>query len=104
MDRIDRNIANAQVFIEIPVGRNIAAAVLHAHFDLKRTAFANGTDVDGLVENLDIGIMLNVAGGVYAWMSSLEVNRLPSLAVQFQRDLFQIENDVGGIFDYTRDR
>ena len=35
MDRIDGDEAQTQVFVEIPVGGNVAAAVLHAHFDLK---------------------------------------------------------------------
>ena len=103
MDGIDRNVADAQVFVEVPVSGNVAASVLYAHFDLKRAAFTDCADVDTLVQKLDIGIMLDVGGGVNARMSALQVNRLPLFAVQFQRDLFQIENDVGGILNDTRD-
>ena len=66
MDGIHRNIADAEIFIEVAIGRNVAAAILDAHFDLKRSAFADGADIDVLVENLDIGIVFDVGGGVDA--------------------------------------
>src|SRR5439155_3810450 len=44
------NVADGQIFVIVAVGGNVAAAVLDAHFNLQLAAFADGGDVDGLIE------------------------------------------------------
>jgi hypothetical protein len=64
MDRVDRDVSDAEVFVEVPVRGNVAAAVLDLHFDLQRSAGAHGGDVEFLVEDLDVGVVFDVGGSV----------------------------------------
>ena len=63
---INRNEADAQVFIEVLVRRNIAAPALEAHFHVQLAAFADGRDVHVLVEDLNVAIGLDHAAGDHA--------------------------------------
>src|SRR6185295_19356300 len=103
MHRIDRDVSDTQAFVKISIGGNVAAAVLDAHFNLKASAFAHGSDVDFLVQDLEIGVVFDVRGGVDAGLCPLQVNRLWFFAVQLQWNLLQVQYDVGGIFDHTWD-
>src|SRR5437867_5838353 len=99
MNRIDGDITDTKILVEIAVGGDIPPPILDAHFDLQRTALTDGADIDVLVENLDIRIVFDIARGVDARLKPFQINRLAFIAVYFQRDLFQVENDVGRIFD-----
>ena len=71
---------------------------------MQRTTLADGADVDVLVENLDVRVVFDIPGGVDAGLNSFQVDRLAVFAVQLQRDLLEVENDVGRIFDDARNR
>src|SRR5205823_4576956 len=43
-------------------------------------------------------------GGDYARLVGLQVDRFRSVAVELERDLLQVQDDVGGVFHYTGDR
>ena len=53
---IDGNETDAEIFIEILVGGNVAAAALEAHFHIELAAFADRGNVDVFVENFDVAV------------------------------------------------
>ena len=62
VDRIHRDVADGKIFVKVAVGADVAAAVLDAHFHLELAAFVDGGDVNGLVENGEIGVFFNHGG------------------------------------------
>ena len=103
MNRIDRNIADGEVFIEVLIGRDVAAAGAQAHFDVELAALADGGDVQVPVEHFDVGIGLDLAREDVAGTIDAEANGLDALAHDLERDLLQVEDDVGGVFDNAGD-
>ena len=101
VDRIHGDVADGQILVEVAVGAHVAAAVLDAHFELQLAAFADGGDVDGLVEDGEIGVFFDHGGGDHAGIFGVERDGLGLIGVQLQRNLLQVENDVGGIFDHA---
>ncbi len=65
-----------KIFVEVLVGRNVAAAALEAHFHVELAAFADGRDVDVLVENFDVSIGFDHAGGNNTRLFGAQVDRL----------------------------
>src|SRR6185437_11104118 len=104
VDRVDRNEPDAEVLIEILVGGNVAAAALQAHFHVEPSAFADGRDVNVFVEDFDIGVGFDHARGDNAGLVRAQVNRLRSIAAELERNLFQVEDDVGRVLNYAGDR
>ena len=62
VDRIHGDVADGQIFVEVAVGGDVAAAVLDAHFHLELAAFADGGDVNILIEHGEIGVFLDHRG------------------------------------------
>ena len=104
MNRVNRDVTDAEIFVEVPVRGNVPAAILDSHFDLKGSAFADCADVDILVEKLDIGVVFDVSRSVNTGLSPFEIDRFSLFAVQLEWNLLQVENDIGCIFDHARDR
>ena len=67
-------------------------------------AFADGRDVNVLVEHLDVGVGLDHAGGDHARLIGAQINRLGRIAVQAEGNLLQVEDDVGRILHHSGDR
>ena len=103
VDRIDGDEAQAQVGVEVLVGGDVAAAALEAHFHLQLAAFGDGGDVDVLVENLDVAIGFNHAGGDHAGLVGAQVQRLGAFARELERNLLEVQDDVGRVFDHAGD-
>ncbi len=103
MDRIDGNEAQTQVGIKILVGGNVAAPALQAHFHFQLAAFAHRGDVDVLVENLDVAVGFNHAAGHNARLFRAQIQRLGAFACELERNLFLVEDDVGGVFNHSGD-
>src|SRR5207237_10570748 len=61
-------------------------------------------DVDVLVENLHVAIGFDHAGGDHTRLVSLQRNGLRIIAIQFEWNLLEIQDDVGGVFDDARNR
>jgi hypothetical protein len=101
---IDGNEADAEVFVEILVGGSVAAAALEAHFHVELAAFADGRDVDVFIQNLDISIGFDHAAGDHARLIGAQVNRLGRVARELERNLLQVEDDVGRVLDHAGDR
>src|SRR4029078_5482168 len=67
-------------------------------------ALGDGGDVGIRLEDLDVGVALDVAGAHFAGLVGAEVQRLRVVDVQLQRNLLQVEDDVGRILDDAGDR
>src|SRR5262245_25903754 len=104
MYRIHWDVSDAKILIEVPVRRDVSAAILDTHFDKKLATLADCSDVNILVEDLDIRIGFDVSGSVDARLGTLQVDRFAFLAVELYRNLLQVENNIRRVFDYTRDR
>ena len=61
VNRVDRDIAERQILVEVPVGADVAAAGLQAHLDIQLAAFADGRDVHVAVEHFDILVGFDLA-------------------------------------------
>ena len=101
---VDRDEADAQILVEVLVGGNIAAAALQTHFHVELAAFADGGDVDVLVENFDVAVGFDHAGGNDAGLISAQINRFRRVARKLERNLLQVQDDVGRVFDDAGDR
>src|SRR5688572_10182086 len=104
MNGIHGNVSDAKLFIEIAIRGNVTAAIFDAHLDLERSALADRGDVDVLVENLDVGIVFDVRGSIAAGLCTLEVDQLRAFAVELQRNLFKVQDDIRGVFDDSGNR
>ncbi len=104
MDGIDGNESNTQIVFEVLVGGNVAAPTLQAHLHVELAAFAHGRDVDFLVQNFHIAVRLDHAAGYHARLIGPQVNRLGTFARKLERNLLQIQDDVGRILDYSGNR
>src|SRR5215831_14351848 len=104
MHGIDRNEADSQVFVEVLVSSHVATSALEPHLHVELAALTDGRDVDVLIQYLYVAIRLNHArshdpGGVGAQVDGLR--RIPG---QLERDLLQVQDDVGRVFDHAGDR
>src|SRR3569833_501088 len=103
VDRVDRNIADGEVFVEILISADVAAAGLEAHFDIELTAFAHGCDVEVAVEDFDVGVGFDGAGEDFAGGVGPEADGLDGVTDDFEGNLLEVEDDVGGVFDNAGD-
>ena len=104
MDRIDRDVAERQILVEILVGADVAAAALQAHFDVELAAFADGGDVDVAVQHFDVGVGFDLPLSTSPGWSDAQANGLDAVAHQLEGNLLQVQDDVGGVFDHAGDR
>src|SRR5947209_1654593 len=103
MHGVDGNEPQAKIFFEVLVGRDVAASALEAHLHVELAAFGDSRNVNVLVEDLDVAISLDHAGGHNARLVRLQVDRLRSVTIELERDLLQVQDDVGGVFDHSAD-
>jgi hypothetical protein len=104
MDRVDRDPADAEVLVEVLVGRDVAAAALHPHLHVQLAVLGDGGDVGVRLEDLDVAVGLNVAAAHFAGLVDLQGQGLDLIGVQLQRNLLEVEDDVGRVLDHARDR
>src|SRR5262249_54569678 len=101
---VDRDKSDAEVLVEILVGGNVAAAALEAHFHVEPSAFANGRDVNVLVEDLDIRIRLDHARRNHTRLIGTQINRLRRVSAQLERNLLQVQDDISRVFNHAGNR
>ena len=89
MDAIERYVSDWQVFLEVLVRLNVPASFFDAHFDFQLAAFTDGGNVHVRIEDLDIRIRCNVAGGEFSRLIRLKINGLGVIHVKLERDLLQ---------------
>src|SRR6202021_1468915 len=100
---INRNEADAQVLVEVFVGRGVPTAAFQAHFHVEFAALAHRRDVDVFVEHFHVAIGFDHATGDHARLIRAQINRLGRVAGELEWNLFQVEDDVSRVLDYTRD-
>src|SRR3954447_8011558 len=103
MNGINRNESDAEIFVEVLVGGNIPAAALKAHFHVEPPAFADGRNVNVLVEHFDVAISFDHAGGDHAGRIRTQVNGLRRVAAELERNLLKVQDDVGSVFNHAGD-
>jgi hypothetical protein len=81
-----------------------SAASLQAHLHVERPALGHRRDVGVRLEDLDVAVGDDVPRLHLAGLVHLDVQRLGGVGVKLQRDLLQVENDVGRILDHAGDR
>ena len=84
MDRVDGDVAERQIAVGVAVGDLVAAAALETRFELERAFLRQRGDVRRRIEDLDVGVLLEVGGGDDARPLLLEVQRLRTFAVQLK--------------------
>ena len=104
MDGVDGNESDAEIVFEVLVGGDVAAAALQAHFHVELAAFAHRRDVDFLVQNFDIAVGFDHAAGHDAGLIGAQVDRFRTFAGELERNLLQVQDDVGRVFDNSGDR
>ena len=98
------NEAQAQIGVEVLVGGDVSATALQAHFHLQLAAFRNRGDIHVLVQNLDVAVGFNHAGGDNSRLVGTQIQRLGTFARELEWNLLEIQDDVGRVFDDAGDR
>jgi hypothetical protein len=103
MHRVDRDPADAEILVEVLVGRYVAATALHAHLHVELAVVGHRRNVRIGLEDFDVGIGLDVASLDLTWLVDPQIERLGGIDVHLQGHLFQVEDDVGRVLDNARD-
>src|SRR6266702_1829281 len=103
VDRVDRNDPEAEVGIEVLVGGDVSTTALEAHLHIDLAAFGDGTDVDVLIENLNVAVSLDHAGGNDARRIGAKVESLWAVACELEGNLLEVEDDVGCVLNDSAD-
>src|SRR5207249_3450580 len=96
---VDGDPADAQILVEVLVRRDVSAAALHAHLHVELAAFGDGGNVRVRLENLDVRVGLDVARSDFARLVDAQHQRFRVIDVELERNLLEIEDDIGGVFD-----
>ena len=83
---------------------DVAAAALDAQLHVELAALGDRRDVRIRLENLDVLIDLDVARAHFAGLVDAQIQRLGVVDVAGQRNLLEVEDDVGRILDHARNR
>ena len=102
--RVDGNKTQPQVLVKILVRRNVAASLLQAQLHIDLAAFADRRNVNVLLQNLDVAIGFNHPAGDHSRLVRAQINHLRRISSQFERNLLQVQNDVGRILHHAGDR
>ncbi len=103
MHGIDGDEAQSEIVVEVAVGGDVTAPAFQAHFHVQLPAFADGRDVDVLVENFHVAIGFDHARGDDARLIRAQVDGLGAIAAELERDLLQVQDDVGRILHHAGD-
>ena len=79
----------------VPILRHIAAAAVKGQFHVEPLIAGQRADVMLGVENLDVGVLLDVAGGDVVITGHVDHHGLGLLAVQHGNDALDVQNDLG---------
>ena len=104
MNRVDRDEAETKVLVKVLVGRNVATATLQPHLHVDLATLGDRANINIRVENLNVAVGFDHARSDHAGNIGAQVERLRPVAIQLERNLLQVQNDVGRILDNARDR
>src|SRR6185295_2432763 len=102
--RVDGNPADTERLVEVAVRRDVAAATLDLDLQLETRLFVQSRDVDVRIDDLDLRIIGHVLGGHLARTRDVDRQNLGVFAVEPDRHLLQVQDDVGDVFDHSRYR
>src|ERR1019366_10127868 len=100
--RIDGDIAEGQIVVEVLIRADVAAAASQPQLDLQLAALADGGDVHVPIQHFDVGVGFDLRAAHVAGAFHVEAHRLDPLAHQLERNLFQVQDDVGGVLHHAR--
>src|SRR5437899_382373 len=104
MHRVDGDVAQGQILVEVFVGADIAAAGFEPQFDIQLAALADGGDVNVAVEHFDVGVGLDLPAEHLTGVVQADPRDLDAFAHDLEGNLLEVENNVGGVFDHARNR
>ncbi len=104
MHGIDGNEAESKIFVKILVCRNVATPLLQAKLHFNLPAFADGRNVNILIQDLNIAVSFDHSAGDNTRLISAQIDHLRRVPGKLERDLLQVKNNVCGIFDDTGNR
>ncbi len=104
MHRIDGDVTERQVLVEILIRADVAAAGFEAHFDVQLAALAHGGDVNVAIEHFHVGVGFDLAAAHGAWSFHVQAHGLDAIPAELEGNLFEVEDDVGGVFNDARYR
>ena len=93
-----------EILVEVLVGSDVAAPALQTHLHVELATLAYGGNVDVLVQYFDVPIRLDHARGHDARSIRAQVDRLRRIARKLERNLLEVQDDVGRVFHHARDR
>ena len=104
IQRIDRDQPDRRVDRTVRHGRDIALAGVGGQFHVERRAFVEVADHQVLVQNFDIACHRDVAGAHFARPGGRKLQTLGAFALHLERDLLNVEHDVGDVFTHAGKR
>src|SRR5215510_3151932 len=104
MNRIDRDVTDRQIVVEVAVSRNVTAPPFDPHFDVQVSTLAHRGDVYVRVKDLHVIITLDVTRLHFPRFGARNADGLRLTGVEFEGDLFKVEDDIGGILNDARNR
>src|SRR4030095_8526140 len=104
MNGIYGDVTDRQIVVEIAVSRDVTTPALNSHLDVQISALAHRGDVNVGVEPLNVIIQFDVARFHLPRFGARHANGLGFAGMEFERDLFKVEDDIGGILNDSRDR
>ncbi len=102
--RVDRDPADAEILVEVAIGGDVAAAALDAQLHVQLAALGDGRDVRIRFQDFDVGVGFDVRGAHRARLVLPQRQRLGVVDVARQRQLLEVEDDVGRVLDHALDR
>ena len=63
----------------------------------------HGGDVQVAVQHFDIGAGFDLAGGHFAGLVDTQADGLDAIVHHLERNLLQVQDDVGRVFDHARE-
>ena len=98
VNRIDGNRSDGHVGRLVLIGRDVSAAVAQRDFHVEGGVGTQRADMKVRIENLDLAVCLDVAGGDFTFAGGVDEDGLRALAVQSGNDLLYIQNDLRNVF------
>src|SRR5690606_36018594 len=102
-DRVDGDDPDGLARL-VPVGGDVPAALRHGDVDGEAGGLVERGDLEIRVEDLDVGVRLDVAGGDLSGALRVEAERHGLVAVADEDEILQVEDDVGDVLGDPGDR
>ncbi len=103
-DRVDGNDPDFVIGTAVFGAGHVAATVLDDHFHHERHVVGQRGQHVAFVDDFDVGIGLNIGTGEHAGLVGFERDHASCFAVIPNHQAFDIQNDLGDVFQDTGDR